>query len=148
MKIGLCKSVLAAFVLARVVLATSSADAAVPEKTIKAHQDSAPEALEITVVSATETTQAQPVAGQPGCTRTAREQTVTAKVDVVRRSAGGVQPGSTIVFRNSVVTLSPCALPGANFGTQLSAGDRAEAYLRPAGTADGMFLANDLKRLR
>lgn len=122
--------------------------AAVPSSTIKAWQDSAPEALEVTVLSVREERQAQPVAGQPNCTQTHYEFTVTAKVDVVHRSASGVQPGRTITFRHGAMRIGPCALPGMNSGEILKGGDRAEAYLRPAGTPDGAFIANHLQKLR
>lgn len=140
----------AALALAAVALVATAAagHAAVPLSTVKGWQDSAAEALEVTVLSVREEKHAQPVAGQPGCTQTRYELTVTAKVDVVRRSASGVQPGRTITFRHTALTTGPCILPGMNFGIMLRDGERATAYLRPAGTPDGAFLANDLQRLR
>jgi len=128
--------------------AAAPVEAAVAINTIKSRQNSATEALEITVLSVSESTQAHPFAGYPGCTRTVRNLTVTAKVDVVRRSTSGLQPGNVIVFDATVVSVWPCAIPGGNFGQMLSPGDRVEAYLRPAGTGDKMFLPNDLNKLR
>jgi hypothetical protein len=129
------------------VATIGSAVSAVPQQTIKAWQDGAPEALEITVLSLSETRQAQPVPGQPGCTRTVREFTVTAKIDAVRRTASSLKPGQTITFNHSTISVYPCVLPGVNFGQVLSVGDHVEAYLSPAGTADGLLLANDLKKI-
>jgi hypothetical protein len=123
-----------------------SAESAVPDTTIKAWQNSAPEALEITVLSVSETRQAQPEPGQPGCTRTVTEFTVTAKIDAVQRTASGLKPGQTIIFNDSMIRLYPCVLPGVNFGQALSAGDHVDAYLRPAATAGAPLLANDLQK--
>ena len=137
-----------ALAVGTLVVTAAAGHAAVPTSTIKGWQDSAPEALEVTVLSVREERQVQPVAGQPNCTQTRQEFTVTAKVDVVHRSASGVQPGRTITFRHTAQSIGPCVLPGMNFGIMLREGDRAEAYLRPAGTPDSAFLANELKRLR
>jgi hypothetical protein len=122
--------------------------AAVPNSTIKGWQDSAPEAVEVTVLSVRDDTQAQPVAGQPNCTQTRHELTVTAKVDVVHRTAGGLQAGRTITFHDSAMRIGPCILPGMSFGAIWTVGDHVDAYLRPAGTADGAFIANHTQKLR
>jgi hypothetical protein len=140
----MARSIILAFCLA--VAAIGAAESAVPDTTIKAGQDSAPEALEVTVLSVSKTSQAQPEPGHPGCTRTVTEFTVTAKIDAVQRTASGLKPGQTITFNHTMISLYPCVLPGVNFGQALSAGDHVEAYLRPAGTADGLLLANDLKK--
>jgi hypothetical protein len=141
-----------AFVLGLAVVAALAASglaqAAVPETTIKKMQDSTTEALKITVTSVQEVKEASSVPGHPGCTRTVSHLTVSAKVDLVRRSASGLMPGSSIGFDHTVITVWPCHLPGVNAGPMLSAGDRVEVYLRPAGTPGGKFLPNDLKKLR
>src|SRR5262249_36410606 len=116
------------------VVSVAAGYAATPSSTIKGWQDSAPEALEVTVVSVREQKQVQPVAREPNCTTTRYTFTVTAKVDVVRRSASGMQPGRTVTFRHDAIRTAPCALPDGNFGDILNEGDHAEAYLRPAGT--------------
>jgi hypothetical protein len=130
------------------VAAVSAANAAVPLKTIKAWQDSAPEALDITVVLVSEETESKPVAAHPGCTTSTRKLTVTARVDAVRRTAGGLTPGQVVVFRHSVIRTGPCALPGGSFGALLSGGDRATVYLRPAESGGAIYLANDVQKLR
>lgn len=136
-----------ALALGALFVAAAGSRAAVPDSTIKAWQNSATEALEVTVLSVREEKQVQPVAGYPNCTRTLQEFTVIAKVDVVHRSASGLQPGRTITLRHSVVTTAPCALPGGSFGETVNKGDRVEAYLRLAGTPDGAFTATHLKKL-
>ncbi len=140
------RTCLALAVAAGALVATVAAsDAAVP---VKNWEDSAPEALEVTLLSVKEDEkQVLPVAGQPNCTKTIREFTMTAKVDAVRRSASGVQPGRTITLHDSVIRTGPCILPGGNFGEIFNGGDRVEAYLRPAGTPDGAFMAVHLKKL-
>lgn len=137
-----------ALALGAFVVTAAGGHAAVPSNTIKAWQDSAPEALEVTILSVREERQAQAVPGQPNCTQTRYEFTITAKVDVVRRSASGVRPGRTITLHDSALRTGPCALPGGSFGEILNGGDRAAAYLRPAGTPDGAFMAVYLERLR
>jgi hypothetical protein len=142
----MCRFVVAlSLAIAVAVSSSASSKAAVPESTIKAQQDSAPEALEITVVSVTQSTQAQAVPGYPGCTRTVRELTVNAKVDVVRRSASGLQPGQTVAFNSTVISTFPCVFPGVNVGQMVNVGDQFEAYLRPG--AGATFAASDLQRL-
>ena len=141
--------VLLALVLTAGALAVTAAGsrAAVPDTTIKAWQASAAEALEVTILSVKSEKHEQPVAGQPNCIQTREEITMTAKVDVVHRSASRMQPGRTITLLNSVLRTGPCALPGGSFGERFNAGDRVAAWLRPAGTTDGAFIANDLKKL-
>ena len=99
------------------------------------------------MTSVLEVKEASSVPGHPGCTRTVSHLTVSAKVDIVRRSASGLVPGSPIAFDHTVITVWPCHLPGVNAGPMLSAGDRVEVYLR-AGTPGRRFLPNDLKKLR
>lgn len=130
------------------VVTAAAGHAAVPWSTVKAWQDSAPEALEVTVLSVSGETHAQPVAGYPNCTQTREDFTVTAKVDVVHRSASSMQPGRTITLHHGTIRTGPCALPGGNFGETLNVGDRVEVYLRPAGTPDGALIATYLKKLR
>ncbi len=134
-----------AIVSTMAIASLTGAYAAVPVCTTPARQDSAPEALEVTVLSVKGGTPVQTVVSQPNCIQTRQEFTVTAKVDVVRRSASGMQPGRTIAFRHSTIRTGPCALPDGNFGAALNGGDRVQAYLRPA--LDGGFLALDLKKL-
>ena len=138
----------AAVCLAACLAAAGTANAAVPLKTTKAWQDSAPEALDITVVSVSEETESKPVAAHPGCTTSTRKLTVTARVDAVRRSASGLKPGEVVVFRHTVIRTWPCAIPGGSFGAMVNAGDRATVYLRPAEAGSAIFLANDVQKLR
>jgi hypothetical protein len=133
-------------------VATTPLEAAVPLSTIKKWQDSATEALELTVLSVNKSTRAGQAIGDqfPGCTQTFTDQTVTAKVDVVHRSAGGLQPGDVIVFDNTFMYVSPlsCIVPGYPMGETFNPGDRAEAYLRPAEKGDRKFVPNYVNKLR
>ncbi len=108
-------------------------------------ENSAPEALEVTVLSARDEKRYEPKG--PNCNWTIHEYTITAKVDVVHRSASGVQPGRTITFKNTV-TWTGCPIPRGDFGAMVHDGDRAEAYLKPAETPDGAFVAVHVKKLR
>lgn len=76
-----------------------------------------------------------------------KHQTVTAKVDVIERSASGLQPGNEIVFDNTIESVSPCVFPGYPMGETLKSGDRAEAYLRPAEKGDKKFVPNYVNKL-
>ena len=75
---------------------------------------------------------------------------MTAKVDLVHRSASGLCPGDVIVFDDTFVSISPssCLVPGYLMGETLSPGDRAEVYLRPAETADRKFVPDYVNKLR
>ncbi len=136
-----------ALVSSALVAPVAAGYAATPQSTVKSWQDSAPEAFEVMVLSVNEEKRQERLMA-PNCTQTIQGFLVTAKVEVVLRSACGVQPGRIITFRNSVTGTGACAIPGGNSGTVLSGGDRAEAYLRPGGTPDGAFTAIELKRLR
>ncbi len=105
----------------------------------------APEALEVTVLSVRQGEKTERPMG-PNCTQIIREFTVTAKVDVVLRSASGVQPGRTITFHNSTVGTGPCVIVGGSFGATVNGGDRAGAYLRAA--PDGAFATIYVEKLR
>jgi hypothetical protein len=128
---------------------TTPIKAAVPLGTIKTWQDSATEALEIIVLLVNESTRAGPAIGDryPGCKRIDEDQTVTAKVEFVHRSASGLQPGDVIVFDDTFVSVSPssCLVPGYPMGESLSPGDCAEAYLRPAETGGRKFVPTYMK---
>ena len=96
-----------AFVLGLAVVAalaaTDLAQAAVPETTIKKMQDSATEALEVTVTSVQEVKEASSVPGHPGCTRSvilplARRST---SCDA-RRAAWGPEARSPSITRSSL----------------------------------------------
>lgn len=123
--------------------------AAVVESTIQAWKDASPEALEITVLSATLIRQSPDVqhSQHPDCVSHTREFKITARIDAVRRSASGLRAGETVDFFTTVVTTGPCLIPDGNRGFMVNAPDRAEAYLRPGGP-DGLLIAKVLKRLR
>jgi hypothetical protein len=112
--------------------AAGPVEAAIPQSTIQGWQDSATEAIEITVLSVDESKRANPVAGVPGCVRTYTTLTVTAEIKVARRSASGLEPGNVIVFDDEVLSVWPCVIVDGNIGQPLNPGDRAVVYLRPA----------------
>jgi len=99
--------------------------AAVPSSAIRALQDSAPEAVNITAMrvdktSATRQGNAQSV--------TTTDVTLTAKVDVVRRTASGLVPGTVIVIRYAITYQEP-PVPGPQPNIILNPGEKAVAYL-------------------
>jgi hypothetical protein len=112
--------------------AAGPVEAAIPQSTIQGWQDSATEAIEITVLSVDESKRANPVAGVPGCVRTYTTLTVTAEIKVARRSASGLAPGNVIVFDDEVLSVWPCVIVDGNIGQPLNPGDRTVVYLRPA----------------
>jgi hypothetical protein len=119
---------LGAFGLVTIFVATAEVSiwAAVPLSAIRALQDTAPEAVNITAIrvdknSATRHGNAQSV--------TTTDVTLTAKVDVVRRTASGLVPGSEIVVRYEVTHREP-PIPGPQQDIILNPGEKAVAYLK------------------
>ena len=135
-----------ALAMGTLVVTAAASYAAVPLSTLKRWQDGAPEALEVTVMSVKEDKRTV-MWSSPTCSQTIYDFTVTARVNLVHRSASGVQPGQTITLHNSLQATGPCVVPDGSFGVVLNWGDHVEAYLRPAGTPDGAFLAVNLQRL-
>ena len=125
------KSLVASSLIVVIVAsATAAAWAAVPTKVIQGWQDSAPEVLQLTVLSKQEASATRPwVAGGGSVTTT--EVTLTAKVNEVRRTASGVATGSVITVRYGVTRYEP--LPGppdGNQGIVLNVAEEATAYLK------------------
>jgi len=110
--------------------ATTPVGAAVPTKVIQGWQHSAPEVLQLTVLSKQEASTRRPwVAG--GGSMTTTEVTLMAKVNEVRRTTSGVAPGSVIMVRYRITRYEP--LPGppdGNQGIVLNIADEATAYLK------------------
>jgi hypothetical protein len=111
--------------------------AAVPANVIKAWQDNAPESVDITVQSVEKTSRARIYDAVPGGSVTTTNVTLRAKIDVVRRSASNLTPGTEIVVRYVVQHYDPAAPPDGNYGIILSPQDSATAYLKKA--SDGTF---------
>jgi hypothetical protein len=123
---------------ALVVAATSPNWAAIPTNVIKSWQDHAPEAVEITVLSVDELSAIRPYnATGSGGSQTTTQVTLTARVDVVHRTASNLVPGSVIVVHyvhTSYKTPLPPPGPGAGDNNiLLDIGDRAAAYLKKTG---------------
>ena len=119
------------FIAAIVAAAAGPIWAAVPVGTIKGWQDSAPEAVNITVLSIDKTSSIRP-STVPGGSVTTTIVIMTAKVDVVLRTASGLAPGAVIVLRYSIVRQEP-PVPSGPQNIILNAGDRARAYLEGSG---------------
>jgi hypothetical protein len=85
----------------------------VPENVIKGWQDSAPEALDITVISADQASTVQPFSAAPNGSITKTNVTLRAKVDNVRRSASNLTAGAEIVVKYVVQRYQPVAPPAA-----------------------------------
>jgi hypothetical protein len=144
------KSILAltsALTAGLIVTAAAPARAAVPLSTIQGWKDSAPEALEITVLKVDESDQAAPVRGAPGCVHTHATLTVTAQINVAWRSSSGLAPGNVVVFTQDVMSTWPCVMAGANLGPSLAVGSRAAVYLRPAQSEARQLVTIYVERL-
>jgi hypothetical protein len=116
-----------------VIAAPGRISAAVPESVIQGQQNSAPEAMDITVLSKDETSTTRPYGTLPGGSVTTTNVTLTAQVDVVHRTASGLALGSVIVVQYEITRYQPP--PGPLDGAQgiiLNIGDKAAAYLKPA----------------
>jgi hypothetical protein len=125
------KSVSAGLIGAIVFAAAGSIWAAVPEKVIQGWQDSAPEALDVTVLSKDETSATVPYGTLPGGSVITTNVTLTTQVDAVHRTADGLTPGAVIVVQYEIIRYQPPPGPpdGAR-GIILNIGERAAAYLK------------------
>jgi hypothetical protein len=109
---------------------TTAAGSAVPSKVIQGWQQSAPEVLQLTVLSKQEASARRPWAAGGG-SMTTTDVTLTGKVNEVRRTASGVAPGSVITVRYRITRYEP--LPGppdGNQGIVLNVAEEATAYLK------------------
>jgi hypothetical protein len=109
-----------------VAAAGGSIWAAVPLSAIRALQDAAPKAVNITAMRVDKTS-----ATRQGNTQsvTTIDVTLTAKVDVVRRTASGLVPGSVIVVHYEITHQEP-PMPGPQQDIILNPGEKAVAYLK------------------
>jgi hypothetical protein len=128
----LVKSLGAFSLIGAIVFATAgSIRAAVPENVIKRWQDSAPEALNVTVLSKSETSATRPYGKLPGGSVTTTNVTLTTQVNLVHRTASGLVPGSVIVVRYEITRYQPPPGPPVlALGIVLNPGERATAYLK------------------
>jgi hypothetical protein len=127
MILAICLASLAA------VAAPATIWAAVPTNVIRGWQNNAPEALEIAVMSVAKgTPETRAMNGTPGGVVTKTSVTLVARVDVVHRSASNLQPGAVIVVKYIVQRSKP-RVPDGDYGLMLNNGERARAYLKPAG---------------
>jgi hypothetical protein len=116
---------------ATVAAATEEIWAAVPANVLRGWRDGAPEALNVTVLSKDETSASRPFGTLPGGSVTTTDVTLTAKVDVVHRTASGVAPGSVIVVRYELTRYTPPpGPPDGSRGIVLNIGEKAAAYLK------------------
>ena len=120
---------LGAFGLGATFLATAGGSiwAAVPLSTIRAMQDAAPEAVNITAIRVDKTSATRHVNAQLVTTTT--DVILTAKVDAVRRTTSGLTPGSEIVVRYEITHTEP-PIPSPQQDIILNQGDKAVAYLK------------------
>jgi hypothetical protein len=109
-----------------VAAAVGSIWAAVPLSTIRAMQTAAPEAVNITAISVDKTSSTRHANAQ---TVTTIDVTLTAKVDVVVRTASSLVPGSVIVVRYEIMHSEP-PTPGPQQNIILNPGEKAVAYLK------------------
>jgi len=128
----LLKSLSAFSLIGTIVIAAAGAIwAAVPENVVQGWQDSAPESLNVTVLSKDETSATRPYGTLPGGSVTTTNVTLTIRVDLVHRTASGLVTGSVIVVRYEITRYQPP--PGPPDGAQgivLNIGDRATAYVK------------------
>jgi hypothetical protein len=110
-----------------------SLHAAVPGNVIKGWQDSAPEFVDVTVLSADKNSSVRPYAAVAGGSVTITNMILHAKIDVVHRSASKLTPGTEIVVKYLVQHYDPVAPPDGNYGIVLGPQDRATAYLKKSG---------------
>ena len=107
-----------------------SLQAAVPANVIKGWQDSAPEVLDITIISADKNSSVRPYDAVAGGSVITTNVTLHAKIDVVHRSASNLTQGAEIVVKYLVQRYDPVAPPDGNYGIFLGPQARATAYLK------------------
>jgi hypothetical protein len=90
--------------------------AAVPISTIQSWRDAATDVVSITVLSIDQKTSTKPYGG-PGGSVTTYDISLTARVDVVDRSANGLTPQTTIIVHYDAQYYEPVPPPGGNYGT-------------------------------
>jgi hypothetical protein len=112
--------------------------AAVPINTVRRWQESAPEAVSITVLSVNKASSTRPyVELRPNGSVTTLDIAVNARVDLVHRTESGLAPQEIIIIRYHARRYEPVSPPGGNYGLTLNVGQRAKAYLRK--TSDNTF---------
>ena len=115
------------------IVISGSLYAAVPETIIQGWRDNAQEALDLTVLSKDETTQTRPYGSLPGNSVITTSVTLTAKVDVIHRTATGLAQGSVIVIQYEITRYQPPPGPPDGVrGVILNVGEGAAAYLTRA----------------
>jgi hypothetical protein len=118
------------------VVMTGSSRAAVPEDTMRAWRDKAPEALDVTVLSSDQASTTNVRRDRtPASTVTTAIVTLNARVDYVRRTASGVMKDSMIVVRYQVTREDP-PVPGVTGNRALLTGEKATVYLKNMGAND------------
>jgi hypothetical protein len=106
--------------------------AAVPISTIQSWRDAATDVVSITVLSVDQKTSTKPYGGPDGSVTT-YDISLTARVDVVDRSANGLTPQTTIIVHYDAQYYEPVPPPGGNYGTILKINQKAKAYLKKNG---------------
>jgi len=131
----MARSLFAAFCLLSLTAVPINAPlwAAVPANIIKGWQDSAPEAIDITVLAVDKNASVRPYSAVPGGTVTTTNVTLRARIDAVHRTTSNLVPGAEIVVKYVVEHYEPVPPPDGNYGTLLDPQDRATAYLKKSG---------------
>jgi hypothetical protein len=113
-----------------VIAASSFVLAAVPFTTIQSWRDAATDVVSITVLSVDQRTITKPLAEGSDGSITTYDISLTARVDVVDRSANALTPQTTIIIHYGAQYYQGMIPVGANYGTILKIHEKAKAYLK------------------
>jgi len=109
--------------------------AAVPNSTVQRWQEAATDVVSITVLLVDQTSSTKPYKPpydklSPDGSVTTFDLSVTARVDVVHRSASALTPQTTIIVQYGARRYKPAPPPGGDYGVILETGQKAKAYLK------------------
>jgi hypothetical protein len=116
-----------------VIAADSFVLAAVPFPTIQGWRDAATDVVSITVLSVDQKTSTKPLSGMADGSITTYDILLTARVDVVDRSANALTPQTTIIIHSFAQYYEGFAPLDGNYGTILKIHQKAKAYLKKNG---------------
>jgi hypothetical protein len=127
------KSAIAICAIGFFVIAAGSFVLAAPApSTIQSWRDAATDVVSITVLSVDQKTSTKPLVGSDGSVTT-YDISLTARVDVVDRSANALTPQATIIVHYGAQYYEGFTPVGGNYGTILKIGQKAKAYLKKNG---------------
>jgi hypothetical protein len=113
-----------------VIAAGSLVWAAVPTTTIQSWRDSATDVVSFTVLSVDQKMSSKPYGGPDGSVTT-YDISLTARVDVVDRSANALTPQTTIIVHYGVQYIEPVPTLGGGYPNPiLKIHEKAKAYLK------------------